>query len=380
MIDSLSRPQPKRQVGRFLMASMAVVLVLVLLPVRSSWNDFKAAQTDYQVIKDQELYYQGRRGEANQAMRNIPAITGEILGLETMLARRTRQLRTTVETAGIQEEIRDLVQRRGLSNFNLSSRAESEHEGYQLRSLMLNVEGTFQGLLRFLNEVRSMNTVLQVGQVNISGSPDPNRSALVMSVELRLVLVEDQFNFEGIRAVLNDSTWASTAIPLPEGSGPPPVSAPQDTSPASPGSDVSAAPDDLPASPVTDVSEPVREDVLPAPVRLENFDQRRPQPGVIELRFRLAKSEQDGSLLRGYLVAVVEDRARPGSALTNPPMDTRDGRPVDPREGDPFAISRYKPLVYRLETPPDFVMGDIRILVYNAEGELILERTWGDAR
>lgn len=132
----------------------------------------------------------------------------------------------------------------------------------------------------------------------------------------------------------------------------------------------------VPASPTPELSEPVREYTAPAPVRLEDFEQRRPLPGVIELRLQLTKTEWDGSLLEGYVVAMIEDLVRPESSLTNPPLGMRDGRPIEPRAGDYFAIRRFKPLVYRFETPADFVMGDIRILVYDSEGELILERTW----
>jgi Tfp pilus assembly protein PilO len=357
-MDTLSYPLPKRQVGRFVMGSLVVALFLLVFPVRSSWNDYRAQQTGYEeVLATQDTFLQ-MSAEARAARQNVPIMTREIQAMEPLLERRTRRLRTINETAGIQEEVRDLALTRGLENFSLSRSTESEQEGYKIRSFQLSAEGTFRQLLRFLNEVRSMDTVIQLGQVTISGSPDPNRTRLVMSAILRFVLVESEIDQEGIHAVLNDSTWARSISPLPEEAGPPAVSEPD------------------PARPDTVSPEPLTAAAASLPVRLEGFEQLNPGPGVIEIRLRLTKSDWDGSLQRGYVVALVEDRTGQGSPLVYPPMGVREGRPADPRAGDPFAVSRYKPLLYRFETPTGFVAGAVRLLVYDEQGDLILEDAW----
>ncbi len=117
-------------------------------------------------------------------------------------------------------------------------------------------------------------------------------------------------------------------------------------------------------------------DVGEAPVRLEQFAVRPLEGGDWRLSVQLTKREWDGELLRGYTAILIEDTARPGRFLTHPPMTLREGRPSEPADAESFAIRRLKPIEFEFSLPQDFRMREVRILVYDRSGGLLLERVF----
>jgi hypothetical protein len=51
-------------------------------------------------------------------------------------------------------------------------------------------------------------------------------------------------------------------------------------------------------------------------------------------------------------------------------------RPLSPEAGDPFAIRRLKPIRFDFTLPEGFVMREVRILVFDQQGRLLLERVF----
>ena len=116
--------------------------------------------------------------------------------------------------------------------------------------------------------------------------------------------------------------------------------------------------------------------VAGAPVRLEDFEVTSLGDGDWRLRVQLTKTEWDGELQRGYTAILIEDTARPGRFLTHPPLTLREGRPSQPAEAEAFAIRRLKPIEFEFTLPDGFRMREVRVLVYDRSGTLLLERAF----
>ena len=89
---------------------------------------------------------------------------------------------------------------------------------------------------------------------------------------------------------------------------------------------------------------------------------------------QLTKREWDGELIRGYSVIVIEDAGRPERYLTSPPLTLQQGRPVTPQAGESYAIRRLKPLEAEFILPDGFQFREVRVLIYDRDGALLLER------
>ena len=135
-----------------------------------------------------------------------------------------------------------------------------------------------------------------------------------------------------------------------------------------------------PASPLPAADQPagrppVVEASGEAPVRLDDF-QVRPGTGSRGWRvsLQLTKREWDGDLLRGYSVIVIEDAGRPERYLTFPPLTLQQGYPVTSQAGEPFAIRRLKPIEAEFTLPEGFQFQQVRVLIFDREGALIIDR------
>lgn len=219
MIGTLSRPLPRRQIGRLLLVDLVVILILVGFPVRTNWDNYAAAR---KALRDQEVAQSSftlRVARAQQARHRVPVMIGEIRAGSDLLSRRRRKLRAVFETADIQEDIRDLVRRRRLTYLGMRPQEPTLQEAYQVRSFSLDVQGTFSNLLRFLYELRNMDSMIFVERVRIEqaaasgirgapGASSQSTGNLHMRAELRTVLVEQEISVDAISEVLADSTWA----------------------------------------------------------------------------------------------------------------------------------------------------------------------------
>ena len=112
-----------------------------------------------------------------------------------------------------------------------------------------------------------------------------------------------------------------------------------------------------------------------APVRFDDF---RMIAGAgdseWQLQIQLTKSEWTGAVQNGYVIVLIEDAVRPGRYFTHPLVTVVNGRPLSPLAGDAFSIRRLKPLLYDISLPEGFVMREVRFLVYDRAGELVLEQ------
>ena len=114
-----------------------------------------------------------------------------------------------------------------------------------------------------------------------------------------------------------------------------------------------------------------------AVVRFDNFT-LRPVEGnnQLELSVQLTKIEWTGEVQRGFIAILIEDADRAGRYLTFPPMTITNGRPLSPQTGESFAIRRLKPVRYTFSLPEGFRMREVQFLVYDAQGNLLLERVF----
>ncbi len=114
-----------------------------------------------------------------------------------------------------------------------------------------------------------------------------------------------------------------------------------------------------------------------APVRLDDFRLRPLQePDSWELNVQLTKTEWTGEVQRGFIAIMIEDAERPGRYLTLPPVTVVNGRPLSPQAGESFTIRRLRPIRHEFSLPQSFAMREVRILVYDHEGHLLLERVF----
>lgn len=113
------------------------------------------------------------------------------------------------------------------------------------------------------------------------------------------------------------------------------------------------------------------------PVRLEGF-QLTPLESERswQLDISVTKREWNDEVLRGFVVIIIEDAEEPGSFFTQPPLTIRSGRPITPQAGRSFEIQRLRPLQYEFTLPEGFVMREVRIQVYDRNGEFLLERVF----
>ena len=111
-----------------------------------------------------------------------------------------------------------------------------------------------------------------------------------------------------------------------------------------------------------------------AVVRFENFT-LRPVEGdnQWELSVQLTKIEWTGEVQSGFIAILIEDADRAGRYLTLPPMTIVNGRPLSPQMGDSFAIRRLKSIRYEFPLPEGFRMREVQFLVYDTQGNLLLE-------
>jgi hypothetical protein len=211
MLETLNRPLPKRQIGRLMLVDLGVVLVLLLFPIRTSWKQFGEASRGRRDKQQQQLEYTLRLSQAVQAERLQPTLAGEIRSAVEVLEMNTRRLEQPEDSALIQEDLRRLVEARGLAMIGLSPREPVEGPGYQVRVFNLRTEGSFARHLRLIHDLRSSNVFLAFDRLNlVIANPETRPPGLRMEVELRTVLVPPSLSRQQIAAMLADTTGASS--------------------------------------------------------------------------------------------------------------------------------------------------------------------------
>jgi hypothetical protein len=157
------------------------------------------------------MEYTLRLSQAVQAERLQPILAGEIRSASEVLEMNTRRLEQPEDSALIQEDLRRLVEARGLAMIGLSPREPVEGPGYQVRVFNLRTEGSFARHLRLIHDLRNSNVFLAFDRLNlVISNPESRPPGLRMEAELRTVLVPQTLSRQQIAVVLADTTGAST--------------------------------------------------------------------------------------------------------------------------------------------------------------------------
>jgi Tfp pilus assembly protein PilO len=228
VIGTLSRPLPKKQISRLLIVNLAVIVVLLAVPINSNYRDLKLAREAMQDQQRNQTVFNASLRTARDAELRIPGTLGEIRAARDILASHTRRLRHVAESAAIQEQVRDLVGRRQLNFMALRAQAATPYEGFEVQPMTLGVEGSFNRLLGLLHELRNLDTMIQIGRIQLQRAPSVagGGGGLQMSAELRTVLMEEEASLDEITSILSDTTWIGfeTDAVIPDS-----VAAPPDT-------------------------------------------------------------------------------------------------------------------------------------------------------
>lgn len=207
MLEILSRPLPKKQIGRLLVVDLVVILVLLALPVRTSWNGYQEARA---ALKEQERLkgdYALRLGQARRAVHEQPIVLGEIRAAMALLTEGERYLRPPSDAARILEETRDLILGRGLTLVNLSQQDPRRQDEFHEQQIVVSVQGNFRDLLRLMHALQHQETFLIIDRINLRvAEPDERRPVLSLEASLRTILVEEITSFSQITRMLGDST------------------------------------------------------------------------------------------------------------------------------------------------------------------------------
>ncbi|MEA2063775.1 MAG: hypothetical protein U9P14_08775 [Gemmatimonadota bacterium] len=94
----------------------------------------------------------------------------------------------------------------------------------------------------------------------------------------------------------------------------------------------------------------------------------------IQLEFRMVNNRSTGGLLSGYLMVIVEHNSGDyNKSGTFPEFEHTSGLPIDFREGDTYAIRKFKTLSEKiaLKDTPD-MYNCLKFLVFSEKGEIIL--------
>ena len=223
MFETLTRPLPKKQISRLLFVDLAVILVLIVFPVRSGWSSYSDAKAALLEQKSYEARYLGEFDAAMQAQRNRPLAVGEIRAASSMLSEGSHSLRSPGEVAAILEEIRDLARRMNLDGVTVAPRNLDTQTGFQLHEMVVTSVGTFREHLEFIHTLQNQTSLFMVSRLILRVETEhPRTPQLRMELGLRTVLVEDLIPLEEINRIAArlspDVPPDSTAI-TPGGSG-----------------------------------------------------------------------------------------------------------------------------------------------------------------
>lgn len=207
MVEILSRPMLKKQISKLLLVDMIVILVLLLIPGRNSWNSYSRARNAYNEQVTIQREFTMRLRHASDAVRQQPVILGEIRGDMALLTEQEQRLRPHSDAATILEEIRDLVLGRGVDLLNLNQLEPRIDAGYQVQQIALSVQGTYNELLQLMYTIRHQKTFLITDRMSLEiAEPDDRYPQLTLEANINTILVKDLIPFSEISRMLGDST------------------------------------------------------------------------------------------------------------------------------------------------------------------------------
>jgi hypothetical protein len=115
---------------------------------------------------------------------------------------------------------------------------------------------------------------------------------------------------------------------------------------------------------------------LSAPaVEIKDFTTRKEEE-KLTVRFKIAKTEQNDSTLRGYVhIIATDEKSDPPQSWTYPKVALRDGFPINFKRGRLFVIKNYRTIKgeYFFDSKVDTSLS-LRILAYDESGNLLLQK------
>jgi len=207
MFETLARPLPKKQISRLLSVDLAVILVLIIFPVRSGWTSYtnaKEALLEQEGMQDQ---YAFDLAGAMQAGKDRPLVVGEIRAASTMLSEGSQSLRSPGEVASILEEVRDLARRMSLDGVSVTPRDLNPQIGFQLHLMNISAVGTYKEHLNFIHALRNHTSLFMISTLTLRiDTEDPRTPQLRMDLGLRTVLVEDLIPLSEINRIVAEQS------------------------------------------------------------------------------------------------------------------------------------------------------------------------------
>jgi len=118
-----------------------------------------------------------------------------------------------------------------------------------------------------------------------------------------------------------------------------------------------------------------REDPSPKVVNIEEFVIRK-ENSWMTVDFRLVNTRPEDNAMEGYIHIFAADKGNSFPADWSYPKDkVKDGIPLNYRYGQPFFIQRFKPYHRQFNRNSNSELpSDIRVLVYDRAGTLLLEK------
>ncbi len=212
MFGTLSRPLPRKQISRLLFIDLAVIVVLVVFPVRSGWIEYRNAKM---ALTEQEEIAEGWEMEilmAARAERDRPLLIGEIRAASAQFSRSSQSIRSQSAVAAILEEVRDLARRMNLDGVAITPRGLDPQTGFQFHEMTVAVTGTFSEHLRFIHALQNQASLYIVFSMVLRVQTVDSRSPqLRMELGLRTVLVEDLIPLSEINRLVTELAADSTA-------------------------------------------------------------------------------------------------------------------------------------------------------------------------
>lgn len=205
MIGTLSRPLPKRQIWRLLAVHLSVVLVLIALPIRTSYREYQQVRSDAAIQERLQNNNLSLIQQARQAERDRPAVLGEVAAALDMLQTRTRRIPSPEEWAEVVQGLRDLVQRARLDLISLQFSEPEVVGAMQVRTIRLRAEGNFALILTFLRQLRTNHTLFLIDALDLRSTASATRPPrLVMEVGLRTVFAPEPPPLSSVADMLPD--------------------------------------------------------------------------------------------------------------------------------------------------------------------------------
>lgn len=204
--STLSRPLPKQQIRRLIWVYAVVILVLIALPIRSSWLDYQEARAEVAMQQQLRDRYTRQVREAQLAEAQRASVLGAIQAAVDILEERSGALRRPGDWPILLEELREVVNRSGVELLTLSPGEARDVEGHMVRNVRVRGEGTFQEHLRLLNLLRNYRTLFLNDQLTVQVIEDARRSpVLQMEVALRTVLAEDPIRLDEVERLIEET-------------------------------------------------------------------------------------------------------------------------------------------------------------------------------